>query len=162
MAMLKPTITTSTVVVMTGMPIMTNNGGMKGVITFSSSGAKSKLGDIPIRIVRSELNWEDGMEKRKRICQKLLHWTVLRQRRRSGFLSVLSMILTRRSERDSKPFVRPGQLPRSSTRWFKSFCRWFVNEEASTLRIGWQRYVPVLLQHCTVLPMELSGIKQLS
>ncbi len=127
---------TSTVVSMRDMLIMSNNAGMRGVITSSSSGAKSKLGDIPIPIVPSELNWQDGMERRKRTCHPPLLWTILRQRQRSGSLSALSMILTRRSGRNCKPFVRRVRLPRSSTNWFKSFCRWFASEEASNLRAG--------------------------
>jgi hypothetical protein len=47
-----------------------------------------------------------------------------------------STSLRRRSEPNSKPYGRPAKQPRRSTNWFKSFCRWFASEQASTWRAG--------------------------
>ena len=116
--------------------LTSRSDGRKDVITSNSSGVKSKLRDIPIQIVHCEGNSGHDREKRKGVSYLLRHWTTLRPRQQSGSLSVHSTILMPRSERNSKPFVRPVKQSRSFTNWFKSFCRWFANETASNLRTG--------------------------
>jgi len=84
------------------------------------------------RDVRAEKVAESMAGKSQRSCQKSPSQIIGRQRRQLGSFSVLLMLLKRRSEQRSKPFVRQGE--QGTTNWRKGPDRTAVSAPIETYR----------------------------
>src|SRR2546423_1717229 len=104
--MWKRTTTISIEVVLMRTRPMSCDVGMRDVTTFNSSGARSKLWDIPILIRLCDAIWKPCVKKSQAMCQKLPAWTTFRRKRPCGSSSVISRIEMKRSARNWQPFVR--------------------------------------------------------